>query len=58
VNEEDGPTDTEAWGFQMNTYTFKDLEELFMKADKGKKKGKESSGKKVEKSGKKVGQAA
>ena len=58
VNEEDGPTDTEAWGFQKNTYMFKDLEELFMKGDKGKKKGKESSGKKVEKSGKKVGQAA
>jgi hypothetical protein len=36
--------DREAWGFQKNTYLFKDLENLF-KCTRGKKKGKESSGK-------------
>jgi len=47
-NANDAPTDIAAWGFQKNTYTFKDLEMYFDDADKkekakakGKGKGKE-----------------
>ena len=47
-NEEDVPTDLEAWGFQKNTYMFKDLEDFLERVKPG--KGKESSGKKGNKS--------
>jgi hypothetical protein len=49
-NDEDVPTDLEAWGLQKNTYMFKDLEEFLKRMQKGK----ESSGKKRDKSGDKT----
>jgi hypothetical protein len=51
LNDDDVPTDMEAWGFQKNVYMFKDLEEFLAKGKGGKKgKKKEKDGKKAEKS--------
>ena len=48
-NEENVPTDLEAWGMQKNIYTFKDLEEFLDRMEEKK----ESGGKKANKSNKK-----
>jgi hypothetical protein len=48
-NEENVPTDLEAWGMQKNIYTFKDLEEVLDRMEEKK----ESGGKKANKSKKK-----
>jgi len=41
LNDDDVPTDIEAWGFQKNVYMFKDLERYFLAKGKGGKEGQE-----------------